>query len=115
MMPAVVSKLQLESLSAKRNASELVSQTNSKDRVPAHQPTNRIHGICTRLGISGTIRQKHTIRLEGQHISRSGLRRYYSRRTSFAAYLTPNVLFNAKIGSPHMKARWLILHADLRH
>src|ERR1700684_4336159 len=57
MVAAMMSELQFERLATKRNAGELMSQANAENRLPSHQPANRIHRIGTGLGIAGTIRE----------------------------------------------------------
>src|SRR5580692_7688570 len=83
MIPTVVAKLQLESFSAKRNADELMSQANAKDRHSSHQPPNAVHGIRARLRIARTIRQKNSIGLQRHHILRRSLRGNHSYPASF--------------------------------
>src|SRR5579862_9881481 len=41
MIPAVVPELQLVRLPAQRNARQLMSEANPKDRLPSHEPSNR--------------------------------------------------------------------------
>src|SRR4030081_4071134 len=64
MITAVVSELQLERLAAQRNSNQLMSEADSEDRLPSHQPSNAIHRVCTRLGIARAIRQKHAVRFQ---------------------------------------------------
>src|SRR5579863_6415113 len=97
MVPAMMAKLQLKSFSTERNANQLMSQANAKDRLPTHQPANAVHGICTRLRITRSIRQKNSVRLQRQNILGQSLRRNHSHPTSFTTQLTQNVLFNTEI------------------
>src|SRR6185437_7691549 len=74
MISAVVAEFQLESLSAERNSCELMSKTNSEDRLATHQAANVVHGVRARFGIAGPIREKHTVRLERENIFGGSLR-----------------------------------------
>src|SRR5580693_105259 len=87
MIPAVVPKLELESLSTQRNADKLMSQTNTKDRHSPHQPPNVVDGIRARLRIAWTVRQKNSIRLESHHIFRQSLCRNHGHAATFTAQL----------------------------
>src|SRR6202041_2847368 len=97
MISAMVSKLQLESFSAERNADELMSEADAKDRHSSHQPPNAVHGIRARLGIARTIRQKHSIGLQGHHTFRQRLRRDYCHPAALTAQLPQNILLNPKV------------------
>src|SRR5271163_326534 len=52
VVPTMMSKLQLESFPAQRDADELMSQANAKDRHSPHESPNAVHRISTRFGIS---------------------------------------------------------------
>src|SRR5271156_5113240 len=107
MIPAMMSKLQLEGLPTERNADKLMSQTNTKDRHSSHQPPNAVHGIRTRLRVAWTIRQKNSVRLQSHHIFRQSLRRNHRHPATFTAQLPQNVLLNPEVVRHHMKARRL--------
>src|SRR5271157_4347965 len=83
MIAAVVSELQLESFSTQRDSGELVSETNSKDRLTPHQAPDVVDCVGARLGISRTVRQKHAGGLERQHIFRLSLGRNHRDLAAF--------------------------------
>src|SRR6476659_1740975 len=51
MIAAVMSELQLESFAAERKAGELMSEADAEDGLAAHEASDVIDGISTRLGI----------------------------------------------------------------
>src|SRR5208283_1300311 len=114
MVAAVVAELEFESFPAERDSNQLMPQTNAKDGLAPHEPPYRIHGISTRLRIARTIRQKHSVRLQSQHVLRQSLRRHYRHPASLAAQFTQNILLNSKIISHYMKARRFILYSHHR-
>src|ERR1700678_114911 len=90
MIPAMVSKLQLEGFPAQRDAGELMSQTNAKDWHSSHEPPNAVHCISTRFWISRTIRQKYAIGLQRHHIFRQSLRRNHRHSAALPSQLAQN-------------------------
>src|SRR5436190_19941236 len=87
-------------------------QADAKDRLPTHEPANGIHCVRTRLRISGTIRQEHSIRLQRKHIFRRSLGWDDSDFASFAAQFSQNVLLDAEVVRHYMKSRGLIFHSN---
>ena len=111
MVAAVMSEFQLVGFPAQRNAGELMSQANPENRLAAHQPTDVVHGIGTRLGITRPIRQEHAIGLQRQHVFRSSLRRNDRNLAALAAQFAQNVLFDPIIVGDNIEPRGLVFHA----
>src|SRR5947209_11931325 len=84
VIPTMVSELQLECFAAQCNSRQLMPQTNSKDRLPAHEPADGIHCVCTRLGIAGAVREEYSVRLQSEHFFCRSLRGDHRHLTSFA-------------------------------
>src|ERR1700680_2581790 len=112
MIPAVMSKLQLESLAAERNPDKLMPQADAENRLPSHKSADRIHRVRAGLRIAWPVRQKNSIRLQRQHILRRSLRRDHRHLAAFAAQLAQNVLLDAEVVRYHVKSWRLILHSD---
>ena len=70
MIATVVAELQLESLSAERDAGELMPQADAKNWLAPHQSPDGIYGIRTRLGIAGAVRKENSVRLQREDILR---------------------------------------------
>ena len=63
-------------------------------------------------GSPGTVRQKHAVGLQRQHIFRLRLRRNHRDLAAFAAQLAQNVLLDAEVVGDYMKALRLVFHSD---
>src|SRR6266851_6719788 len=99
MIPAVVAKFELVSLPAQGDSCELMSQTDSKNWLPAHEPPDVVHRVSTRLGVTGAVRQEHAVGLKREDILRRSLRRDHRHLAAFAAQLAQNVLLDPVIVS----------------
>src|SRR5712691_3982029 len=115
VIAAVMSEFQLVGLAAERDTDELMSKADAEDRLATHQATDVVHCVSARLGIAGTVRQEHAIRLQREHIFCCGLRRHYSDLAAFTAQLAQNVLLDPKIVRNHVKTRGLVFHSDHRN
>src|SRR5437660_12065927 len=90
MVSAVVAELELEGLPSQRDSRQLMPQTDSEDRLAAHQPADGIDCIRARLRITGAVREENSVGLERQHILRRSLRWDHCHLASFAAQLAQN-------------------------
>src|SRR5579872_2549821 len=115
MIPAMMPELQLERFPAQRYPRELMPQANSEDRLPPHEPSNRIDRIRAGLGIAGAVGKKYAVRFQSQHIFRWSLRRNDGHFASLAAQLAQNVLLDAEIVGDDVESRRLIFHANHSH
>src|ERR1700724_1518979 len=115
VVSAVMSKLQFEGFSAESNPDKLMPQADAENRLPSHEPADRIHRVCTRLRIARTVRKKNSVRLQGQHVFRRSLRRDYRHFAALAAQLTQNVLLDPEVVGYHVKSRRLILYSYDSH
>src|ERR1700688_4658702 len=92
MVAAVVPKLQLEGLAPEGNSRQLMPQADAENRLPSHKPADRIDRIRARLRVAWTVREKNSVRLQGQHIFRRSLRRDHRHLAALAPQLAQNVL-----------------------
>src|SRR5258708_23965774 len=83
MVSTMMSKLQLEGLATECDTGELMTQTDSENRLPSHQSADRIDGISTRLGIPRPVRQEHSVRLERENVFRPGFSGNHRHSASF--------------------------------
>src|SRR5258707_3543652 len=83
MVPTMMAKLQLEGLATECDTGELMTQTDSENRLPSHQSADRIDRIRTRLGIARPVREEHSVRLEREDIFRPGFSRNHRHPASF--------------------------------
>src|SRR6266700_4185097 len=112
MVPSMMSKLQLVGLAAQRDSHQLMSKTNSEDRLPAHEPSNRIHRIGTRLRIARPVRQEHSVWLECQYIFRESLCRDDRHLAAFAPQFAQDVLLDAEVVSDNVESWRLVFHSN---
>src|ERR1700686_57731 len=61
MIAAVVPKLQLEGLAPEGNSRQLMPQADAENRLPPHQPADRIDRIRARLRVAWTVREKNSV------------------------------------------------------
>src|ERR1044071_10407569 len=95
MIAAMVAKFQLVGLAAQREPRQLMSQADSENRLPPHQPADIIHRVAAWLRISWAIREKHPIRFHRQNGCGGGLRCYHRHPASLDAQLAQEVLLDA--------------------
>tara|TARA_B110000438_G_scaffold293178_3_gene332597 strand:+ start:299 stop:553 length:255 start_codon:yes stop_codon:yes gene_type:complete len=76
MVPAVVAKWKLVSLGTNRASQQLVAEANAEDWDHTQQSVDLTSNINQWLRVSGTVGQKNTIRIHGQHIGRRRRRRH---------------------------------------
>src|SRR6266852_9325210 len=74
MIAAVVSEFELESFAPTRDPGQLVAQTNSKDRLAAHEAADVVHGVGARLGVAGAVGEEDAVGLEGENVFGGSLR-----------------------------------------
>ena len=63
-----MSELQLVGLAAEREAENLVAQADAEDGLLADQLADVADLGCERLRIAGTVREKHAVGLQRQHV-----------------------------------------------
>src|SRR6185295_2432374 len=68
MIRAAMAELQLERLSTERESGDLLTQTDAEDRHAPDKFANLRDLKFERLRIPGSVREKHTIRLQREHI-----------------------------------------------
>src|SRR5438876_9513314 len=76
MIRAVVPKVQLECLSAQRQATQLVSQANAEDRYAAEELLNIFHRVGDWVRITRAVRKVDAVRLHLQNVFGGRLRRH---------------------------------------
>src|SRR5208337_631068 len=112
MISAVVAEFQLEGLASERNASELMSQANSKYRLASHQATNVVDRVGAGFRIARAVRQEDSVGLQGQHVLSRCLRRDYRHLATFSAQLAQDVLLDAEVVGDYVEARRLVFYSD---
>src|ERR1051325_6306819 len=69
LIAAMMTEFELFSFAAEREPHDLMAEANPEDRFFAEQFFYILSGVRHRVGITGTVRKKDTIRVERQHRS----------------------------------------------
>src|SRR5208282_809778 len=112
MIPAMVSEFQLKGFASESDAGDLMAQADSKNWLPSHQAPYIVNRVRARLRIARSIRQKHAVGLQGQHVFRRSLCWNYRYLAAFPAQLAQNILLDAEVISDYVEARRLVFYSD---
>src|SRR5579859_6598377 len=107
-----MSKLELVSLAAKRQAGELMSETDAEDGRTSHESADIIGRVRARLRIARAIGKKDPIGLQREHVFRLGFSRNHGNAAALGGQLAQNVVLDAEVVRHNMEARGLVLDAD---
>ena len=102
MMP----ELQLVGLALQRQSNQLVPQADAEDRHPSRHIPDRLLRVHHRIRIARTIGEKHSVRLQRQHVFRRGLGRNHRHIAARTHQPPQNVVLDSIVEGNHLLTLW---------
>ncbi len=97
----MMAELQFEGAAAERQSAELMPEANSEDGRAAKKLANIRDGVGDRLGIARTIREKHAVGFQRQHIFGGSFRGNHGDIAAMIDQQAKNILLDAEIVRDH--------------
>src|SRR5664279_2690268 len=112
MIAAMMAEAQLVGLSAKRDADQLMSETDAEDGHAPHHLANALLRVGHRLGIARAVRQEYAIGLEREHVLGAGRGGNHGHAAALSNQPSHDVVFDSIVVGNDVMLRRLVLHPD---